>query len=113
MHDLKLPYIDSPAIWANGPQATNTLECSYPRSLTGDAVGDLRVQVLEQGLSLEELKQASTDAEKRRKTYRDELIGMMAVLLKTSRGHKAQRELGGQQPPPTAGAAERGAASLP
>lgn len=51
----------------------------------------IQARVLEQALALEELEQASADAEERRKTSHKELFGMMAVLLKVSRDRGEQR----------------------
>ena len=72
----------------------------------GDEVGYLRAQE-EHGEAIEGLKQASADAEGRRKTSHEELLGMTAALLKTSREREAQGESDGKQLPPTAGTAWR------
>lgn len=78
-----------------------------------DDVADLRAHILEGGLSLEELKQASADAEERRRTPHEELLRIMAALLKTSCEREAQEESGEQQSQPTAGATGRDAAPPP
>lgn len=65
----------------SSPGATNTLERWYQRSLMGDDVGELRTQVMEQALAIDELKQTIADAEKRRQKSHQELLRMMETLL--------------------------------
>ena len=46
-----------------------------------DEVGDLRVQVLKQGLALEGLQRAAADAEERRRSNHVEILEMMVFVV--------------------------------
>ena len=72
-------------------------------------IGDLRAKASEQGLTLEELKQASEDAADRLETSHEEFRGMMVALLKISLERETLGKSGGQRSQPTAGAARRDA----
>ncbi|CAN0366676.1 unnamed protein product [Laminaria digitata] len=77
----------------------------------GDELGDLRTQVLEQAIAIDELKQTAAEAEERRSKYHAELLGLMEQLLNRS---EAQADPGGQlqqESLPAAGAVGRAAAS--
>ena len=77
----------------------------------GDELGDLRTQVLEQAIAIDELQQSAAEAEESRSRYHAELLGMMEQLLNRS---EARVDPGGQlqqESLPTDGAVGRAAAS--
>ena len=76
---------------------------------------DLRTQVMEQALAIDELRQTTADAEERRQKSHAELLGMMETLLQNSRERETRASSGGQllqRSPRTAGAVGRATASL-
>ena len=79
-----------------------------------EEMGDIRAQVLEQGLALQEMRREADDAEQRHKSSHAELIGMMQSLLLRTKEQEARWESGTeQQMPSTEVTAEGAAGTLP